>query len=386
MTQEITVTKTEDHYEMQFEGNDTTYPVPTSAIDKLDDDLTPEETGDSVTFVGEYGGHKHMKNFDVEEVLDAPNDNQSDEEEVEQVEEESAGEEEEEVVEVADDEFTEADVGESGKCLHARCDDDADVAVKCDTGQIKHYCDKHNDGRRAGHALIVEEKRLTDETEENSNDGEDQDEEIVAEPTDEHVEEAGYHTAAGQAQQMEAQRLFGTEQDCDETTAQEPSESASGPGNTDSEKRTIADGGREEWLFYGQPADVIDEPEKVFARRNDEFVLMPMSLFDESVIEDNEHVPGEIFLDGISADDGYYDIVDQLEPVDVDDLITDLVEETVFSEREAQMVVLGGWFGMDREKIAEHLDLSKHTVRNHIEAAKTRYQKAKATKGNMFNL
>lgn len=123
MTQEITVTKTEDHYEMQFEGNDTAYPAPTSAIDKLDDDLTPEETGDSVTFVGEYGGHKHMKNFDVEEVLDAPGDDESDEEEVEE------------------DSTNEAD-------------------------------------------------------------------EIGAEPTDEHVEEDGYHNAAGQAQQAEAQRMF----------------------------------------------------------------------------------------------------------------------------------------------------------------------------------
>jgi len=305
MTQEITVTKTEDHYEMQFEGNDTAYPVPTSAIDKLDDDLLPEETGDSLTFVGEYGGHKHMKNFDVEEVLDAPGEEESDEEEAEVEEEESAGD--------------------------------------------------------------------------------DEDRESAAEPTDEHVEEVGYNVAAGQAQQIEAQRLFGTGEDGSEAAAQESFE-PSNSANTDSEKRVVTDGGREEWLLYGQPADVIDEPEKVFARRNDEFVLMPMSLFDESVIEDNEHVPGEIFLDGISADDGYFDIVDQLEPVDVDDLITDLVEETVFSEREAQMVVLGGWFGMDRQKIAEHLDLSKHTVRNHIEAAKTRYQKAKATKGNMFNL
>jgi hypothetical protein len=171
-----------------------------------------------------------------------------------------------------------------------------------------------------------------------------------------------------------------------EDAPQESSEPSSNSGNIDSEKRVVTDGGREEWLLYGQPADVIDEPEKVFARRNDEFVLMPMSLFDEPVVEDNEHVPGEISLDGISADDGYLDIVDQLEPVDVGDLITDFVEETVFSEREAQMVVLGGWFGMDRPKIAEHLDLSTHTVRNHIEAAKDRYQKAKATKGKMFNL
>lgn len=49
-----------------------------------------------------------------------------------------------------------ADVGESGQCLHARCDSDADVAAICDTGQIKHYCDEHGHGRRAGHALVEE--------------------------------------------------------------------------------------------------------------------------------------------------------------------------------------------------------------------------------------
>lgn len=304
MTQEITVTKVEDHYEMQFDGGNA-YPVPTNAIDKLDDDLTPEEVGESVTFRGDYGGHKHCKTFDVEEVIDGLDD---------------------------------------------------------------------------------EDDNTEDETDDDSTDEEPGETTNLAEPTPEHVAEVGYHTAAGQAQQIEAQRLFGTDEDGSEATSQEPSEPSSDSDNTDSEKRVVTDGGREEWLLYGQPADVIDEPEKVFARRNDEFVLMPMSLFDEPVVEDNEHVPGEIFLDGISADDGYFDIVDQLEPVDVDDLITDLVEETVFSEREAQMVVLGGWFGMDRQKIAEHLDLSKHTVRNHIEAAKDRYQRAKATTDKLVNL
>lgn len=123
MTQRITVTRVDDHWTMEFEGNDTEYPVPESAIDKLDDDLTPEEEGESVTFVGDYGGHKHMKNFDVEEVVDAPGDD---------------------------------------------TDDGSD----------------EDDGSRA------------------------------AEPTPEHVEEAGYHNAAGQAQQHEARRaLHGGEED-----------------------------------------------------------------------------------------------------------------------------------------------------------------------------
>ena len=97
MSQEITVTKVEGHYEMQFDGGDA-YPVPTNAIDKLDDDLTPEEVGESVTFTGDYGGHKHMKKFDVEEVIETPGDDEddSDEEEVEVEEEVSAGDDEDE--------------------------------------------------------------------------------------------------------------------------------------------------------------------------------------------------------------------------------------------------------------------------------------------------
>jgi len=49
-----------------------------------------------------------------------------------------------------------ASVGTSGKCLHVRCEADADVAAICDTGQVKHYCDDHGHERRAGHAIVEE--------------------------------------------------------------------------------------------------------------------------------------------------------------------------------------------------------------------------------------
>lgn len=113
------------------------------------------------------------------------------------------------MAELLDDEFGEASVGTSGKCLHVDCDKGADVAVKCDTGQIKHYCDEHHGGRRAGHALIVEEKRLTELADDDDlTDNESKEEKTTAEPTAEHVEEVGYNKAAGQAQQIEAQRLI----------------------------------------------------------------------------------------------------------------------------------------------------------------------------------
>lgn len=49
-----------------------------------------------------------------------------------------------------------ANVGASGECLHARCDDGADMAAVCDTGQIKHYCDNHAGGRKAGSSTVEE--------------------------------------------------------------------------------------------------------------------------------------------------------------------------------------------------------------------------------------
>jgi hypothetical protein len=85
MTQEITVTKVEDHYEMQFDGG-TAYPAPTNAIDSLDDALTPEEVGESVTIRGDYGGHKHAKTFDVDEVIATPGDDEKDQADDEDVE------------------------------------------------------------------------------------------------------------------------------------------------------------------------------------------------------------------------------------------------------------------------------------------------------------
>jgi hypothetical protein len=85
MTQKITVTKVEDHYEMQFDGGDS-YPVPTNAVNSLDDDLMPEEAGESVTFRGDYGGHKHAKTFDVDEVVATPGDDSEDQADGEDVE------------------------------------------------------------------------------------------------------------------------------------------------------------------------------------------------------------------------------------------------------------------------------------------------------------
>lgn len=96
MAQEITITKVEDHYKMQF-GGGSAYPVPAHAIESLDDDLTPEKVGDSVTFEGDYGGHKHMKTFDVENVIEVSGD-----EEVEDGDKDEGSNEPTEINEISD--------------------------------------------------------------------------------------------------------------------------------------------------------------------------------------------------------------------------------------------------------------------------------------------
>ena len=49
-----------------------------------------------------------------------------------------------------------ASVGTSSECLNVDCERGADVAAICDTGQVKHYCDSHGHGPRAGIARAEE--------------------------------------------------------------------------------------------------------------------------------------------------------------------------------------------------------------------------------------
>lgn len=199
MSQKITVTKVEDHYEMQFDGGNA-YPVPTNAIEKLDDEFTPEEVGASVTFEGDYGGHKHAKSFDVEDVIDGLDDGNDEEETdtdadgseaaeptpehvAEVGQERAAGQaqqaEAKKVVSGGGDRSTgtvennassgdteedESDGNDSAhmfatddsQCRRSGCESTPDMAADCDTGQTKYYCNEHAGGPRAGNARVDE--------------------------------------------------------------------------------------------------------------------------------------------------------------------------------------------------------------------------------------
>jgi len=200
MSQKITVTKVEGHYEMQFDGGDA-YPVPTNAIDKLDDALTPEDLGESVTFRGDYGGHKHAKTFDVEDVIETPGDDEEDEGDQEENDDEMVHAEvpdavpynsrtagiaqqinaqrlfsdggeadvevskEEQPSQEADDSDSDGEsehmfASDDSECRHVDCSETPDMAAECDTGQTKYYCEEHGGSRRAGHALVEEWREL----------------------------------------------------------------------------------------------------------------------------------------------------------------------------------------------------------------------------------
>jgi DNA-directed RNA polymerase specialized sigma24 family protein len=130
----------------------------------------------------------------------------------------------------------------------------------------------------------------------------------------------------------------------------------------------------EEWLLYGETADVIGEPHKAFARFDGQFVLIPTDLLGR-ISDEHEHVPGEIALGMLDAD-AYFDAVDDFQEIAADELVDDLEEQTVYSRREAQMVVFHGWFDMGRQEIARELSVAPNTVDNHLRAARDRLDRA----------
>lgn len=52
------------------------------------------------------------------------------------------------------------DIGEDGVCSVADCDEDAQIAAVCDTGQVKHYCCGCGGGKRAGTARVEKWRAL----------------------------------------------------------------------------------------------------------------------------------------------------------------------------------------------------------------------------------
>lgn len=155
---------------------------------------------------------------------------------------------------------------------------------------------------------------------------------------------------------------------------QRNSRTTSGTGGS----TALTDGGREDWLLYGEPADAIGQPNKVFARFDDEFVLFPLELLGEEMVEEHEHVPGEILASTMSVED-YREIVKEMEPLDVNDLVDEIAGEIVWNVQEAEVAIRFGWFHMNTQEIAQDLDLHEETVDERLQTARERYGEAEQT-------
>lgn len=166
-----------------------------------------------------------------------------------------------------------------------------------------------------------------------------------AEPTPEHIDEAGYSKAAGQAQQIEAQRL-------------------------------IADGGRDDsTIILGY-----DDGDRVYTRLEDgesrDYGFVPSSVFGGS---DPINFEEETELADLRDAPGRRTVLDAFTALDTDSLVAGLVEETEWTQREAQMVVYRGWFGLSPEDFRDEVGITSKTISNHTGAAENRQIRARTT-------
>jgi len=167
----------------------------------------------------------------------------------------------------------------------------------------------------------------------------------VAEPTADHVEDAGYYQAAGQAQHVEAQRI-------------------------------VTDGGSDESaILLGY-----DDGDRVYVRVEDDgsrdYGFVPSSLFEDSgPINFEEETELESILDAPDR----RAVLDAFVALNTDDLVTGLVDETEWTQREAQMVVYRGWFGLAPDDFNDEIGITPKTISNHTGAAEKRQIRARTT-------
>ncbi len=143
------------------------------------------------------------------------------------------------------------------------------------------------------------------------------------------------------------------------------------------------------WLRYGVTATPLGEPDRTFGILDDgeelTFGTFPSGFTRRADMDVHEEDAGRILLS--AADDQLYErFGNGFDRLDVDTLVTDVETTTLFSEAEARMLVLCGWFGMDRESVAAGLELTEAEVDDLIRSARIRRNRAEATAEMAFPL
>lgn len=141
------------------------------------------------------------------------------------------------------------------------------------------------------------------------------------------------------------------------------------------------------WLRYGVPAEPLGEPDRTFGILDDgeelTFGTFPSGFTRRADMDVHEEDAGRILLS--AADDQLYErFGNGFDRVDVRVFAADLIEETLFRPHEARIVVLYGWFDMDREAAAEALETEPESVASLVAAIRERRQQADRTAAVRF--
>ncbi len=136
------------------------------------------------------------------------------------------------------------------------------------------------------------------------------------------------------------------------------------------------------WLQYGVSATPVDEPDRTFGVIESEddltFGTFPSGFVQRSDLDAHREDLRRIRLSALDQRI-YRRFGSGFEPVSVTELVTDVVDTTTFTEAQARVVVLEGWFGMTRSDVADVLDRSEAGVGTLVSSAATRRQQAAAT-------
>ena len=142
----------------------------------------------------------------------------------------------------------------------------------------------------------------------------------------------------------------------------------------------------ERWLHYGAVATPIDRPEQTFGYVEDadhpRFGTFPTAFIDRADVSRDED-RGRILLSQLDRD-LYERFGNGFERVDVGVLAADLIQQTLFRPHEARIVVLYGWFDMDREAAAEALETDPESVASLVAAIRERRGRADRTAAVRF--
>lgn len=143
------------------------------------------------------------------------------------------------------------------------------------------------------------------------------------------------------------------------------------------------------WLRYGVPAEPLGEPDRTFGILDDgeelTFGTFPSGFRKRADMDVHEEDAGRILLS--AADDQLYErFGNGFDRLDVDTLVADVAATTLFTEAEARILVLCGWFDMDTESVAAGLELTEAEVDDLIRSARIRRNRAEATVEMVFPL